>query len=132
MGNLVYTKSVLPSNYELVHQGTNAVVGRIATARNWLEKGIGVIGRKSLAQGEGLWLPGVTAIHTWFVAFPLDLLFLDENGAAVKVALAVRPWTNLVWAPGAAGVVELGAGTFCSESVQSLLGETWILRPIGE
>jgi hypothetical protein len=128
----VYTKSVLPSNYDLVHQSTDSVVARVVEMRNWLEKGIGVIGRKSLATGEGLWFPGVTAIHTWFVAFPLDLLFLDKDGAAVKVALGVRPWTSLVWAPGAAGVVELGAGTLCLNSVQTLLGEMWILRPIGE
>jgi len=117
--------------YQLIPEGGEPVA-RVSAAMSWLTKGIGVIGMRELPAGQGLWLPGVTAIHTWFVAFPLDLLFLDANGCSVKIALAVRPWTSLVWAPGAADVIELGAGTIPSQSGLKELNRKWVLKPFGE
>jgi len=120
------------SKMRLVHGGTECPFAIVETAENWLSKGIGVIGMPSLPPGHGLWLPGVSAVHTWFVRFPLDLLFLDRDGRAVKVALNIRPWTFLVCAPGAAGVVELGAGTLLEGKNEVNCGEKWILELIGE
>jgi uncharacterized membrane protein (UPF0127 family) len=118
--------------YQLISGTDGATIACVTAATSWLTKGIGVIGMRDLPAGQGLWLPGVTAIHTWFVAFPLDLLFLDANGRSVKVALAVKPWTSLVWAPGASDVIELGVGTIPSQSDLKELNKKWVLRPFGE
>ena len=127
-----YTWDVEQQSYHLLPGEGGESIARVTSATSWLTKGIGVIGMRELPIGQGLWLPGVTAIHTWFVAFPLDLLFLDANGCSVKVALGVRPWTSLVWAPGAADVIELGAGTILSQSEHTILGKKWVLRPFRE
>ena len=120
------------SRLHLVHHGTECPFAVVSRAGNWLSKGIGVIGMPDLPAGQGLWLPGVTAVHTWFVRFPLDLLFLDGRGVAVKVAHNVRPWISLVCSPGAEGVVELGAGTLRVGAPEANCGEKWILERIGE
>ena len=42
-------------------------------------RGGGSSGGRACRKGQGLWLPGVAAVHTVFVRFPLDLLFLDDD-----------------------------------------------------
>jgi len=116
--------------YVLVNERTGTEYARIAVAISWWEKGVGVIPLANMPSGVGLWLPGVTSVHTWFVRFPLDLLFLDSIGGVVRFVPAVRSWTTLVSCSRAAGLLELGAGTLNTGAAEAKVGEKWILRPI--
>lgn len=50
------------------------------------------------------------AVHTWFMRFPIDILFAARDGRVLKVARAVRPWRIAVaWT--AFATVELPVGT---------------------
>ena len=77
---------------------------------------MGLMGRRELAPGHGLFLPG-NGIHMFFMRFPIDAVFLAKptNGGArrvVSVHRAVRPWIGLVpLIRGADGVLELPVGT---------------------
>jgi uncharacterized membrane protein (UPF0127 family) len=78
---------------------------------------IGLMGRASLAPGEGLWLPGENAIHMLFMRFAIDVVFVakpaTEGGPRRVVALrrALPAWRGVVWhASGASGVIELPVG----------------------
>lgn len=95
---------------------------------NWQAKGRGVIGLPKLAPGEGLWLPGVSAIHTLFVIGSLDLLFLDEDGRCVRPVEAFPAWRPLAWARGARDTIELGAGTLSRFDLGACDGDRYILR----
>ena len=57
----------------------------------------GLIGRETLAPGEGLLIPKCNCIHTFFMRFPIDATFLDKNGRTVKVVRNVRPWRPWIW-----------------------------------
>ena len=76
----------------------------------------GLMGRASLADGAGLWLPGSPSIHMLFMRFPIDCVFLGPAGAdgtrtVVGLRRALRPWTGVVWwVRGGAGVIELPVG----------------------
>ncbi len=76
----------------------------------------GLIGRKSLAAGEGLWFPGTNSIHMWFMSIAIDALFVgkpDADGLRTVKAVRsnMRPWRNIVWwVSGANGCLELEAG----------------------
>ena len=94
----------------------------------WWAKGWGVLGWPSLPPEQGLWLPGVSAIHTLFVRFPLDLLFLDADLTALRIVPDVKPWTPLVQARGAHHTVELGAGALAQAGIAARVGEQWELR----
>ncbi len=85
-------------------------------------KFIGLMGRPSLAPGEGLWLPDSNGIHMMFMRFPIDVLFVGRAGAGGARPVGARPvvalrralpaWTGLVpLVRGAHGVLELPAGT---------------------
>jgi uncharacterized membrane protein (UPF0127 family) len=69
----------------------------------------GLLGRSGLAPGEGLLLRPATSIHTWFMRFPIDAVFLDRDLVVRKVASGVKPW-RLVFARRARSVLELPAG----------------------
>jgi len=84
----------------------------------------GLMGRPSLASGEGLWLAGTNGIHMFFMRFPIDAVFVGRaRGDGARPVLAVRralqPWTGVVpLVRGADGVLELPVGTIDATSTQ--------------
>jgi uncharacterized membrane protein (UPF0127 family) len=97
---------------------------RVAFADSFWGRFMGLMGRASLPDGEGLYIPG-NSIHMFFMRFPIDALFVgkpDASGARSVVACRpnLRPWTGLVMpVHGAAGVVELPAGAIERAGVQA-------------
>jgi uncharacterized membrane protein (UPF0127 family) len=68
----------------------------------------GLLGRRGLESGEGLLLRPTGSVHTFFMRFPIDVVFLSRDGEVLKVARAVPPWRTAA-ARGAKAVLELGA-----------------------
>jgi hypothetical protein len=71
----------------------------------------GLIGRPPLAAGEGLLLEPCSGIHTFFMGFAIDAVFLDAAGVVVAALGPVRPWRLTRIYPSATAVLELPAGT---------------------
>lgn len=117
----------MSESFTLRHVPSGRVVATVRRADGWWAKGWGVIGWPSLPPGQGLWLPGVSAIHTVFVRFPLDVLFLDGDLATLRAVPQVKPWTPLVRVPNAQHTVELGAGTLAGAGIQAQKGDHWTL-----
>lgn len=69
----------------------------------------GLLGRGELRRGEGILLRPAPAIHTCFMRFPIDAVFVDRRLQVVGTAEEVAPW-RLARASGAHSVVELAAG----------------------
>lgn len=69
----------------------------------------GLLGRPSLAEGEGILLRPAAAIHTGFMRFPIDAVFLDRTLRVLKVVPDLRPW-RFAARLGAQAVLELPAG----------------------
>ena len=69
----------------------------------------GLLGRKYLRQGEGMVLRPGWSIHTAFMRFPIDAVFLDADQVVIKVEHEIGPWRT-VSCRGAREVVELPAG----------------------
>jgi hypothetical protein len=69
----------------------------------------GLLGRRSLPPGEGILLRPAGSIHTAFMRFPIDAVFLDRELAVVGIARDLRPW-RVAGRRGAKAVLELAAG----------------------
>lgn len=69
----------------------------------------GLLGRSELPRGEGLLLRPASAVHTWFMRFPIDAVFVDRDLVVVGVAADLKPW-RAAGRRGARAVVELPAG----------------------
>jgi len=75
----------------------------------------GLLGREQLAAGEGLLFKHCSSLHTFFMRFPIDIIFMDRNCRVLKLSAAVGPF-RLVAAPLRAHyALELPAGAI-SES----------------
>jgi uncharacterized membrane protein (UPF0127 family) len=69
----------------------------------------GLLGRDSLPAGEGMLLRPAPSIHTAFMRFPIDALFLDSNLTVLGIEAEMRPW-RVASRRRARAVLELAAG----------------------
>ena len=69
----------------------------------------GLLGRSGLEQGEGLLLKPCGSVHTLFMRFSIDVVFLDRELSVLAVRPEVRPWRT-AGARGAKVALELAAG----------------------
>jgi uncharacterized membrane protein (UPF0127 family) len=85
------------------------VCARCTLARHPVTRMRGLLGRRSLGQGEGLLLQPAGSIHTFFMRFAIDVVFLDGERRVLKVVPDVRPWRTAAGRR-ARAVLELAAG----------------------
>jgi uncharacterized membrane protein (UPF0127 family) len=85
------------------------VCDRCTLARTPVRRMRGLLGRRGLSEGEGLLLQPAGSIHTFFMRFPIDAVFLDAERRVLKIAPDVRPWRTAA-AKRAKAVLELAAG----------------------
>ena len=69
----------------------------------------GLLKHEGLARGEGLWIIPCESVHTFFMKFPIDLVYLDRQHKVRKVRSAVPAW-RLSACLSAHSVLELPAG----------------------
>lgn len=70
----------------------------------------GLLGRQDLPSGEGLLLTHCSSVHTFGMAFSIDVLHLDGEGRVHAIIPSMKPWRAGPWVPRAATVLELAAG----------------------
>lgn len=88
-----------------------AVAERATIAQTWPARLVGLLGCDTLPEGEALFFPSCSSIHTWGMRFAIDAIFVDRRWRVVSLRAGVRPW-RVVWPVwGAWGVVEVAAGT---------------------
>ena len=87
----------------------NVVCERCLLAETPLARLRGLLGRSDLPAGEGLLLRPAGSIHTAFMRFPIDAVFLDEKGTVLKVRASLGPW-RIAGCRGAHATLELPAG----------------------
>jgi len=81
----------------------------------------GLLGRKGLSPGEGLWILPCESVHTIGMQFPIDLVYLDRKLRIRKVRSSVPPW-RISACLSAHSVIELPSGTVLA--TQSRPGDT--------
>jgi uncharacterized membrane protein (UPF0127 family) len=91
---------------------------QIRMADSSLRRLVGLLGKRSLAPGCGLFIVPSQAIHTVGMVFPIDVIFVDKKYSVLGVREAVPPFriTRVFWK--ALGVLELPVGTIkdsCTE-----------------
>jgi uncharacterized membrane protein (UPF0127 family) len=95
---------------KVVNKRTGETVATaVSEAANPWQAFKGLMFRKDLPSGHGMVFRPARGIHTQFMRFPIDLIFLDKGDRVVKVRPAMAPWrfdfTN------ADAVIEMKAGT---------------------
>jgi uncharacterized protein len=117
-----------PAFHALVHIPSGVNLASVEKLDGFWAKGIGAIARKEIPEGKGLWLPDVASIHTMFVRFPLDILFLDANLTLLRACPNVRPWSPLIRCRHARHTIELRCGALTDDALLAV-GDPWSLTP---
>lgn len=78
----------------------------------------GLLGRKGLAPGEGLWIIPCESVHTFFMQFPIDLVYLDRANRVKKIRNSVPPW-RLSACLSAHSILELPSGAIRESQTQA-------------
>jgi len=71
----------------------------------------GLLGRKSLLQGEGVVVVPCSSVHTFFLRFPIDIVYLDGERTVAKTVSDLKPFGASMGGHGAQYAVEVPAGT---------------------
>jgi uncharacterized membrane protein (UPF0127 family) len=112
-----------------LHRADGAVLcERCVAADTPLARMRGLLGRKELPRGEGMLLRPAASVHTAFMRFPIDVVFVDRNGRVLDIARSVRPWRAAA-CKGAKAVVELAAGECSRRDIE--VGDDLVLPQRG-
>ena len=80
--------------------------------RTFMGRGVGLMFRRQLAPGTGMWINPCNGIHMLFMNFPIDAVFLDRLNRVKKVYPKLPAWYGVVWIEwGAHSVLELPPGS---------------------
>jgi uncharacterized protein len=104
------------------------VCERLLVATRPLTRMKGLLGRAHLPAGEGILLRPAGSVHTFFMRFAIDVVYVDDELAVVGIAPSLPPW-RLSARRGAKAVVELAAGE--CERLGLAVGDRLALAPAG-
>lgn len=65
---------------------------RVSIAQDFRSRSKGLLGKQGLDKDEGLLIKPCNSIHTFFMKFPIDAIFLDKRGRIVKICTGIKPW----------------------------------------
>ena len=103
----------------VVNQTRGTVVAeRVEIADSFWSRFWGLMGRRRLDEGHGLYLHSTYSIHTAFMRFAIDVVFIDEDGRVHKVVAAVKPFRAALATGSRGGGLELPAGAAAKASVE--------------
>jgi uncharacterized membrane protein (UPF0127 family) len=99
----------------------------VEVASSGAKRSKGLLGRKGLPPGGGLWIVPCEAVHTFGMQFSLDLIYLDRKNRIRKIRKNVPPW-RISACLTAHSVVELPAGSVLDADAQP--GDLVELSPV--
>jgi len=120
-------KAMARSVQSLFADDGRIVCERCAVADGFASRLLGLQGRRELPRGQGLLLSPSSSVHTAFMRFAIDVVFLDRAMRVVGIARRVRPW-RLAGRRGARHALELPAGE--AEARALRVGEGLAFREI--
>ena len=94
---------------------------RAFEARGHWDRLVGLLSRSSLEPGEALHLDPCTSVHTAFMRFAIDVVFLDGDRQVLKLSPNLRPFRMSGMLRGSGSVIELPTGVI--DSTGTVVGD---------
>ena len=103
------------------------IASEVNLALTRAERRKGLLGRDSLDPSAALVISPCSSIHTMFMRFPIDVIFVDRDGRAVRIVKAMVPWRIAM--ARAHAVIELPAGSLGPRDVK-VGDELYLVPPV--
>ncbi|BAF59635.1 MAG: DUF192 domain-containing protein [Pelotomaculum sp.] len=105
---------------QLVNLTSGTVLAeKLMVARDFKNRLTGLIGRTGLNQGEALILLPCKSIHTFFMTFPIDVIFLSRESVVLRVMENLKPFRFSPVVPRSFAVVELPEGSLSATGTRA-------------
>lgn len=115
----------------IIEQHSGSVVAeRARVASTFLKRLVGLLLSKSLEPGSALLLVNCSGVHTLFMKFPIDVLYLDAQCRVIQVYENVKPWRLLPVYKSCRLVLELPAGTLAGKCINP--GATLLIESLAD
>ena len=104
----------MPKLYRIKGKKKEIIVNKVVVRRNMFTQGFGLMLKKSI-RDEAHIFPFRKSlkiiITTWFMRFPIDLIYANNNGKVIETVESLKPWKNYFPKKEATIPIELPAGT---------------------
>lgn len=93
------------------------IADNVKVAQNFFSRTVGLIPKKTFNKGEGLIIKPCSSIHTFFMKFAIDVLFVNKKNEVVALYENVKPWKILPIHFNSYYVIELDSGAISSKNI---------------
>ena len=90
----------------------------VRVADNIFTRMKGLLGKKELPKGAALWIKPCFSVHTFFMKFPIDVIFLNKNHLVIAAITDLYPNRLTRIYPQSFGVLELPSGTIAATNTE--------------
>ncbi len=99
-------------------RGNAPIATSIEVASGFYARLMGLMFKSTLNPHTGMWFHRCSGIHTCFMRFAIDVIYVDKNLKVKRVYENLKPWRMTRFVSGADSVFELPAGTVKEREVQ--------------
>lgn len=96
----------------------NLIAGDVKIAKNFFTRSIGLLSRKNLSEDEALIIRPCSSIHTFFMKFKIDVIFVDKNNKIIALYENVEKNKILPIHLTSKYVIELAAGRVHDKNIK--------------
>lgn len=104
------------------------VAENVRVADNYFTRLMGLMGKPGLPAGHGLWIKPCSDIHSCFMRFEFDAIFVDKQHKVLHLVERMKPWRISKFVRGGHAVLELPAGAVAESGTQ--IGDLIELRDV--
>jgi uncharacterized membrane protein (UPF0127 family) len=94
-----------------------ALASELEVAKSFAARSKGLLGRDGLRPEQGMLIDPCSSVHTWFMRFPIDVVFLDGKNRVVGLRRNMKPW-RMAWSWRGAKTIELPVGVIATTRTQ--------------
>ncbi|MEM0951168.1 MAG: DUF192 domain-containing protein [Cyanobacteria bacterium P01_H01_bin.74] len=94
------------------------VAGHVVYAKTFLTRLFGLMGKPYLEENTGLLITPCKEVHSLFMRFSLDVVFLDKENKVVHLKSTMKPWRVSRYVASARSVLELNAGSIQASQIE--------------
>ena len=96
--------------YKTTDTNAELLVDQLELADSFFTRAKGLLGKKDLPSNQGLWIKPCRDIHTFFMRFAIDCIFLNNKMQIIRIAADVTPFKLIGPYWKSTSVIELNSG----------------------
>lgn len=97
--------------YYTIKKGDVEIAKKVEVADSFMTRLLGLMFSSGLGEKDGLLFYPSNSIHTFFMNYPIDVVFMDKKDTVVKFIPSMKPWRMTRMYFGAYKVLEMMGGS---------------------